>query len=292
MTDRLDPPAAADPVPSDPVPTDWGDPPRMPRGDLAPVLAVDGFAGPLDWLLEMVRASKIDLARLSIAALIEAFATAMDTALAQRTGVDIARWAAWTVMAATLTEIWSRLLLPADALAAREAGAEAEALRRQLLDRAHLRAAADWLERQPLLGREVFPRGAPEIAVGGRGADITALLRACLVALKVPEAQAAALRPRPIPLWGVSDAIGRVQELLPVLPDGSPLRDFLPRIGLEAPRRETRCRAALASTLIAGLELARTGELALDQGDDWAPVRLLRGEARRVDGSDRAERAA
>ena len=117
-------------------PSDWGDPPRVARGDTAPVLSVDGFEGPLDWLLEMVRAKKIDLARLSIAALIAAFVTAMDAALAQRRDADIGRWAAWTVMAATLTEIWSRLLLPADAPEAREAAAEAEALRRQLLDRA------------------------------------------------------------------------------------------------------------------------------------------------------------
>ena len=50
----------------------WEDPPRRVRADTAPVLSIDGFAGPLDWLLEMVRGQKIDLARLSIAALIEA----------------------------------------------------------------------------------------------------------------------------------------------------------------------------------------------------------------------------
>ena len=39
---------------------DWEDPPRGARGDAAPLLSVDGFAGPLDWLLEMVRAKRID----------------------------------------------------------------------------------------------------------------------------------------------------------------------------------------------------------------------------------------
>jgi len=291
MTDRLAPPAS-DPVSSDSMPTEWGDPPRAPRGGVAPVLSVDGFEGPLDWLLEMARAKKIDLARLSIAALVAAFATAMDAALAGRPDADIGRWAAWTVMAATLTELWSRLLLPADTPAAREAATEAEALRRQLLDRAQMRAAADWLERQPQLGREVLPRGAPEIAAAGRGADITALLRACLVALKVPETQAVALRPKPTPLWGVADAIGRVKGLLPLLPDGSPLRDFLPRIGLDVPRREVRCRAAVASTLVAGLELARTGNLTLDQDDDWTSILVFRGEAARADGAASAERTA
>jgi hypothetical protein len=48
----------------------WEDPPRVDRSDAAPVLAVDGFEGPLDWWLEMARAQKIDLADLSIATLI------------------------------------------------------------------------------------------------------------------------------------------------------------------------------------------------------------------------------
>jgi chromatin segregation and condensation protein Rec8/ScpA/Scc1 (kleisin family) len=52
-------------------------------------------------------------------------------------------------MAASLTELWSRLLLPADAVAAKAAETEAEVLRRQLLARARMRAAAGWLARRP-----------------------------------------------------------------------------------------------------------------------------------------------
>ena len=48
----------------------------------APVLSVDGFEGPLDWLLEMARAQRIDLAKLSIVALMSAFTAALDAALA------------------------------------------------------------------------------------------------------------------------------------------------------------------------------------------------------------------
>ena len=137
------------------------------------MLSVDGVTGPLDWLLEMAHARKLDLARLSIGALIAQFADALAAALAGHDPRQLDRWAGWTVMAATLTELWSRLLLPADAAAARTAEAEAEALRRQLLARARMRQAADWLERRPQLGRDVFPRGMPEASVSGRGSDIT-----------------------------------------------------------------------------------------------------------------------
>ena len=275
--------------------SDWEDPPRRPSPSAVPILAADGFEGPLDWLLEMTQARKIDLAKLSIAALIESFAMALEAALARRDGAFVARlgrWGDWTVMAAALTELRSRLLLPADAPQARAAVSEAEALRRQLIGRVQMSAAADWLDRQTQLGQDVFVRGRPEASPAGRagGGDITELLRACLVALRVPEEQAAAYRPRPPPLWTVSNAIARVDAMLPVLPDDSPLTAYFPKIGLAEPDRELRCKAAVASTLMAGLERARTGDLRLEQEEAWRPIHVRRPSG--LPASDSVDRAA
>jgi segregation and condensation protein A len=268
---------ASEENPVDAAVSDWEDPPRVDRSDAAPVLAVDGFEGPLDWWLEMARGQKIDLSKISIAALIGAFATALERALADRTGArTLAHYASWTVTAATLTELWSRLLLPQDAPAARAAVEEAEALRRHLLERARMRAAADWLDRRARLGRDVFRRGQPEIGLASRGADLTDLLRACLAALRVPEETAVALQPRPPPLWTASNALAQLARLLDVLPDGSPLEAYLPTIPRDAPRRALRQRAAVASTLIAALERARDGALSLEQEAAWQPIRLTR----------------
>ena len=60
------------------------------------------------------------------------------------------------------------------------------------------------------------------------------------------------------------------------MPDGSPLWALLPPIARDAPARPLRCRAAVASTLIAALEQARDGALALDQAADWMPIRVTR----------------
>jgi segregation and condensation protein A len=127
----------------------WEDVSRSASREAAPVLSVDIFAGPLDWLLEMAQARKIYLARLSIVALIEAFATALQAALADRTGerwTELGRWGAWLVMAATVAFLRSRLLLTSDTPEARAAEDEAEALRRRRVSRAQVLAAADWLE--------------------------------------------------------------------------------------------------------------------------------------------------
>ncbi len=35
----------------------WEEPPRALPPDAPPVLAIDGFEGPLDWLLELVRSA-------------------------------------------------------------------------------------------------------------------------------------------------------------------------------------------------------------------------------------------
>jgi segregation and condensation protein A len=257
----------------------WEDSPRVAPPDSVPVLSIDGFEGPLDWLLEMAQARRIDLARLSITALIDAFAIALEAALARRVGhraAELGRWGVWLVMAATLAFLRSRLLLPGDSPETKMAEDEAEALRRRLVSRAQVRAATDWLEDRPQLGRDVFGRGTGQRRDGGgRIGDITELLRACLVALRVPE-QADADRPRSAPLWQVSDAIARVRHLLGVLPGGSLLTAFLPGVDDSKPECALRRRVAVSSTLVASLELARTGTLVLDQDVPWMPIRVQR----------------
>ena len=159
---------------------DWEPPPRSQPGlAAAPVLAVDGFEGPLDWLLDLARTRRIDLARLSIVALVEAFEEALTAALAtpDLRPTLLGRWGDWLVMAADLTLLRSRLLVPADAAAAQDAQDEAERLRQRLLGRAEIGRTADWLESRSQLGRDVFGRGQDDGAGGaraGRTGDVTA----------------------------------------------------------------------------------------------------------------------
>ncbi|MBV1800451.1 hypothetical protein KSF81_27295 [Siccirubricoccus sp. G192] len=69
------------------------------------------------------------------------------------------------------------------------------------------------------------------------------------------------------------DALARLCRLLPGLPHGAPLARFLPPPG-EGGRDRLQRRAALASTLLAGLELARDGAAALDQDAAFGPIQL------------------
>ncbi len=53
------------------------------------------------------------------------------------------------------------------------------------------------------------------------------------------------------------------------------LRAFLPLVPPNGPAHELRCRAAMASTLVAGLEFARNGVVSLVQ-EGHRPIRLRR----------------
>ena len=263
----------------------WEQPPRpLPGAIAAPVLAVDGFEGPLDWLLDLARTRKIDLARLSIAALVQAFEEALTAALAGKVmqAVVLGRWGDWLVMAAELTLLRSRLLVPADAAAARQAQDDAERLRRRLLDRAGVRRAADWLEARSQLGREVFARGqtdAKGTAGAARKGDLTALLRACLAAIRLPPDAGERFRVPGPPFWSVSDAAARIRAMLVLMGgEGAALEVFLPGVAADAPERELRCRVAVAATFLAGLELTREGGVVVQQETDWGSVQVRLGQ--------------
>lgn len=250
------------------------------RADLgnagAPALRLGSYVGPLDLLLELARAQRVDLAAISIVELAEAFGAAVEQAIAGRR-VALSQMADWLVMAAWLLLLRSRLLLPAGSEADRAAQAEAAELRRRLADRAAVRAMADWLERRPQLGREIFGRGAREAAPQPMPlADITELLRACLRLIALPMRQRV-YRPNPPPLWRVPDALARIRDLLATLPGhGAPLVHFVPRSGNRAGTALQR-RAALASTLMAALELARDGALTLEQEGAFGEIGVRDG---------------
>jgi segregation and condensation protein A len=245
----------------------------LPANDSAEglLLHLDGFEGPLDLLLDLARTQKVDLARISILALVEQYLAVIEGA--RRVRLELA--ADWLVMAAWLTWLKSRLLLPKGNEAAEEGEAAAEILAARLRDLQAMRAAAAWLGARPQLGQEIFPRGIAEdfaeIDRSGLALDLAALMRAYMAALR-RGTRHRVYRPARISLWGVKDALARLAVLLGSLPDWASLEQFLPDM-LAGPLER---RAALASTLLAGLEMARSGTIRLRQEEAFGPI-LVRG---------------
>lgn len=246
---------------------DWNESVAQPVDDKALYLAIDGWEGPLDLLLDLARRQKVDLRRISILELVDQYLTYIEQAEALR--LELA--ADYLVMAAWLAYLKSALLLPRDEL--EDPSPEELALRLQLrLQRlAAMREAAARLLGRDRLGRDVFRRGAPEgLRVDRKNrwqCDMFALLQAYgqVKARTAPVVHM--VRDRMV--MTLDSALSRVSAMLGVTLDWMELRDFLP------PHADPRLRrSALASSFVAALELARLGKAELAQEDVFGPLRL------------------
>jgi segregation and condensation protein A len=234
-----------------------------------PTVQLDGFAGPIDLLLALVRQQRVDLGRISILALADQFTAAL--VVADRS-VPGERLAEWLVIAAWLVLLKSALLLPASQAAGEQAEHEAAAEINRFEERMLMRAAADWLSARPQLGYDVLPRPSRRL----RRAGFAALLEAALIVFRGPEGRPenAVYRPALPPFWRVTDALAHLRTRLADAPMDTPLTAFLPRRLGAVANWPLALRVAIASTLVAALELARDGVLTLEQEVPFATITL------------------
>ncbi len=230
-------------------------------------LDLHGFEGPLDLLLSLARAQKVDLRDISILELVEQYLRYVEEARVLQ--LELA--ADYLVMAAWLAYLKSALLLPRAEQA--EPDPEELAVRLQLrLERLDaMREAGARLMARDRLGRDVFLRGAPEglhvVRKAFWSVDYYELLAAY---------GRAAARTRPV-LHVVRDreivtleaALARLGALLGTALDWRAIERFLPAVEGAALRR-----SALASSFLAALELARQGRAELQQAAPFAPLYL------------------
>jgi len=266
MTDET---IATEPVAANDPDTEWDGPGGAASADEALYLELDGWAGPLDLLLDLARRQKVDLKAISILALVDQYLDYIERAEALR--LELA--ADYLVMAAWLACLKSALLLPKEEQ--EEPSAEELALRLQLrLQRlGAMREAAARLMARDRLGRDVFARGAPEgLKIDRKNlwqCDWFALVRAYGQVKARSEPVVHMVRDRMV--MTLDSAIERVSAMLGVTLDWLELREFMPA-GAE-PRLY---RSALASSFVATLELARLGRAEIRQEEIFGPMHVRR----------------
>ncbi|MCA2009868.1 ScpA family protein [Pararhodobacter sp. CCB-MM2] len=238
--------------------------------DEALIVDVDGFEGPLDLLLTLSRRQKVDLRRISVLQLSEQYLRFVEAARELR--IELA--ADYLVMAAWLAFLKSRLLLPPDPT---EEGPSAEDLAAHLafqLERLEaMREAAGRLMGRDRLGREFFGRGAPETHAIEKRTQHTATL------LELVQAYARLrtkddFRPYAFDrtdIFPLETALERLRGMIGEAVTWSDLASFLPPGWRAAGGRR---RSALASTFAASLEMAKQGQLDIQQGETFAPIRV------------------
>ena len=178
-------------------------------------------------------------------------------------------------MAAWLAYLKSRLLLPEPPADEAPSGqAMADALNWQLRRLEAMQDAGVRLMARPRLGYDVFPRGQPEGVVVVRRAVWDVKLYDLLSAYghQLRPKDADTYRIEPMQFFSVEEAAERLGHMLGIAIDWQALEAFLPA-GLGDPMRR---RSALASTFVAGLQLAKDGTLELRQTEQFGPIYLRR----------------
>jgi segregation and condensation protein A len=232
------------------------------------VLNLDGYEGPIDLLLALARDQKVDLTKISILQLAEQYLSYIQAA--RRLELEIA--ADYLVVAAWLAYLKSKLLLPADESDVAEPTGEelAAALALQLRRLDAMREAGQRLFARPLLGREIFGRGAPEgLRLVNRPiweVSLSELLGSYGSTQRRRKIET--LHIDPPDLFSVDDAMGRLRGILGRIPKWSSLMGFLPADLAD----ELVRRSAVASTFVAGLEMARAGQIQLRQEKMFGPI--------------------
>ena len=234
------------------------------------VVDVAGYEGPLDLLLALARTQKVDLAGISVLALAEQYLAFVTEA--QRLRLELA--ADYLVMAAWLTFLKSRLLLPREETPDDEPTGEelAQRLAFRLMRLEAMRDASARLMTRNRLGRDVFARGMPEAVKVKRDTVLTAELFDLLKAY-------AEQRKRTIPrvhvvkkrkVWSIKDARQRLERLVGQIGGGSWLQ--LDRCLTDFLATPEERRSAIASSFGATLEMARDGMVELRQDKPFAPI--------------------
>ncbi|MET0407273.1 MAG: ScpA family protein [Hyphomicrobium sp.] len=249
---------------------------NMPAAGEAFVVDIDGFEGPLDLLLALSRTQKVDLAKVSILALVEQYLGFI--AEAQRLKLELA--ADYLVMAAWLAYLKSRLLLPKEKDNADTATAEelAQKLSFRLMRLNAMREQVAILMNRRLLDRDVFARGQPEHVKVTRDTTYTAtvydLLKAYADQRRRTIRVVHVVKARRV--WSIKEARLRLEKLVGgTAGDWAQLDLFLEQF---LPKNEEE-RSALASSFGATLEMAREGLIELRQDEPFAPIYMRKREA-------------
>ena len=226
---------------------------------------LETFRGPLDLLLYLVKRNEVDICNIPIARVAEQFLEYLN--VIQMIDVE---WAGeFLVMAATLMEIKSKLLLPRGPEELAEEDDPRLELVRQLIEYKKFKDAAAVLEAQAELQQARLPR----------------------LPVEIPAPPDPAQQPlQRVELWDLVSAFGRLmRETLALQPrqiviDETPIHVHMERI-LEQLRRQERVafadlftpphnRGRLLGLFLAILELIKAGQVRAEQAEPFAVIIL------------------
>lgn len=244
--------------------------PASDAGDVdidALIVNLDGYEGPLDVLLDLARTQKVDIRKISMAALVDQYLEFVE--VAKQRNLELA--ADYLVMASWLAFLKSKLLLPAEEEDGEEPTADEMAARLafQLQRLEAMRKAVEALQALPQLGAGFFTRGAPEGVRVARTpewhADLYDLLRAYTTQRIATVDRDYHIEPPKV--YSIEMARLRLARILGAIPEWTELRSLAPSRDIDAPPA-----SVTASAFNAALEFAKNGRIEIRQIGAFEPI--------------------
>ncbi len=239
------------------------------------IVDVDGYEGPLDVLLTLSRTQKVDLRKISVLNLAQQYLMFIEQAKSLR--IELA--ADYLVMAAWLTFLKSRLLLPPDPSEEGPSGEELAAHLAFQLERLQaMRESAAKLMARDRLGRDIFVRGIPEEVSRVKSITYTANLMDLMQAyarLRTKDEFRPFVMERDS-VFTLEQALARMRGLIGYALEWTDIASYMPEGWGHDPARR---RSATAATFAASLELAKEGKVEIRQSETFAPILIKKRDA-------------
>ena len=233
-------------------------------------ILLNGYEGPIDLLLELSRKQKVDLSEISILDLAEQYLKFIENY--NTIHLEIA--ADYLVMAAWLTYLKSRLLLPKDETTDEYTAEELEeALRYQLQRLEAMQNISKKLYTRPLIDRDIFYGGSIEGINIKYNITYTStiydLLNSYSIILKKNE-QINHLTINPSELYSVDQAIQRLKGIFGSITEWTNFMNLIPKFG----QNQIVNKSSITSNFVASLELAKNGFIDVRQNESFGNIFL------------------
>ncbi len=222
-------------------------------------LNVDNYEGPLDLLLDLAKAQKVDLMQISIVQLADQY---IDYISKLKDNLELA--ADFLVMASWLAYLKSRLLLPDNFDDDFSAIKMAEKLKLQLRKLESIRLLSDQLMSKPKLGFEVFMRamreGIKPINKSEYSVSLYELIKAYADFKRKENFSSISIKK--LPVYTMEEAIKMITKMFDQIKEWCDINSIIPKNFLKTKNLK---KSGLSGTFAASLELVREGKLLIKQ---------------------------
>ena len=232
---------------------------------------IPNYSGPLDTLLELAKAQKVDLTKISISKLADEFSEFIKNF--KEKNLDIAF--EYLLMATWLTYLKSKLLLPEDEEDSFKASEIAEKLKLQLKKLELIRLLSDALLKKKRIGKDIFYRGTK----GGIRSILNPVYKVTLYELLKGYSTVKTqfifqtINIPKLPVMTTQEGIKQIKENIQLIDDWKKINELIPNTFNRSIRSK---RSGLASIFSASLELTKDGLINIMQDNLFDDIFIKR----------------